>query len=117
MKATLRSINASNITVPKQVASTVSESRTKLFTTVVVTYSRVAQCNANTRSAACLTIMRRTCERGTKARLSFSGGPHAPVNVADSMEEVSVGGKIRRKWHSGNFCCAVLRYISYTKFS
>ena len=23
---------------------------------------------------------------GTKARLSFSGGPHAPVNTADSME-------------------------------
>ena len=30
--------------------------------------------------------MRRTFERGTKARLSFSGGPHSPVNVADSME-------------------------------
>ena len=30
--------------------------------------------------------MRRTFERGTKARLSFSGGPHAPVNMADSME-------------------------------
>ena len=30
--------------------------------------------------------MRRTYERGTKARLSFSGGPHAPVNMADSME-------------------------------
>ena len=25
-------------------------------------------------------------ERGAKARLSFSGGPHAPVNMADSME-------------------------------
>ena len=37
-------------------------------------------------------IMRRTYERGTKARLSFSGGPHAPVNMADSMEEVNVGG-------------------------
>ena len=32
--------------------------------------------------------MRRTFERCTKARLSFSGGPHAPVNVADSMENV-----------------------------
>ena len=31
-------------------------------------------------------IMRRTSERCTKARLSFSGGPHAPVNMADSME-------------------------------
>ena len=30
--------------------------------------------------------MRRTFERGAKARLSFSDGPHAPVNMADSME-------------------------------
>ena len=30
--------------------------------------------------------MRRTYERGTRARLSFSGGPHAPVNMAGSME-------------------------------
>ena len=30
--------------------------------------------------------MRRTYERGTKARLSLSGGPHAPVNMADSMQ-------------------------------
>ena len=37
--------------------------------------------------------MRRTYERGTKARLSFSGGPHAPVNMAESTEEVNVGGK------------------------
>ena len=37
--------------------------------------------------------MRRTHERGTKARLGFSGGPHVPVNMADSMEEVNVGGK------------------------
>ena len=37
--------------------------------------------------------MRRTYARGTKARLSFSGGPHAPVNMGDSMEEVNVGGK------------------------
>ena len=36
--------------------------------------------------------MRRTYEHVTKARLSFSGGPHAPVNMADSMEEVNVGG-------------------------
>ena len=58
--------------------------------------------------------MRRMYKRGTKARLSFSGGPYAPVNMADSMEEVNVGGKKRRKWH---VCCAVLRYISYAKFS
>ena len=30
--------------------------------------------------------MRRAYERGIKARLSFSGGPHAPVNMADSMQ-------------------------------
>ena len=30
--------------------------------------------------------MRRMFEGGTKARLSFSGGPHASVNMADSME-------------------------------
>ena len=32
------------------------------------------------------TVMRRTYERDAKARLSFSGGPHTPVNMADSME-------------------------------
>ena len=47
-------------------------------------------------------------KRGTKARLSFSGGPHAPVNLADNMEEVNVGGKKHRKWR---VCCAVLRFI------
>ena len=30
--------------------------------------------------------MCQTIERGTKARLTFSGGSHAPVNMADSME-------------------------------
>ena len=30
--------------------------------------------------------MRRTFQHGTRARLSLSGGPHAPVNMADSME-------------------------------
>ena len=30
--------------------------------------------------------MRRSLEGSTKARLSFSGGPHVPVNMADSME-------------------------------
>ena len=58
--------------------------------------------------------MRRTYARGTKTRLSFSGGPHAPVNMADSMEEGNISEKKRRKWH---VCCAVLRYISYAKFS
>ena len=33
-----------------------------------------------------VSVMRRTYERCTKARLSFSGGRHAPVNMADSME-------------------------------
>ena len=55
--------------------------------------------------------MRRTYERGTKARLCFSGRPHAPVNMADSMEEVNVGEK------KSQICCAALRYISYAKFS
>ena len=58
--------------------------------------------------------MRRTYERGTTSRLSFSCGPHAPVNMADSMEEVSVDGKKCRKWP---VCCVVLRCISYAKFS
>ena len=48
---------------------------------------------------------------------SFSGGPHAPVNMADSMEEVNVGAK-----NAGNgiletsaplYCVG---YISYAKF-
>ena len=30
--------------------------------------------------------MRRTFARDTRARLSFSGRPHAPVNMADSVE-------------------------------
>ena len=61
------------------------------------------------------TIMRRTFKRGTKARLSLSGGPHAPANIASSMEEVNVGGKIkRRKCH---VCYAALCCILYAKFS
>ena len=36
-------------------------------------------------SNASFTIMRRTFERGAEARLSFSGGPHAPVSMADSV--------------------------------
>ena len=58
--------------------------------------------------------MLRTYERRTKARLSFSDEPHAPVNMADSMEEVNVGGKKRRKWH---VFCAILCCSSYSKFS
>ena len=56
----------------------------------------------------------RAYERGTKARLSFSGGPHAPVNMADIMKEVYVGGKNAGKWQ---VCHAILRFISYAKCS
>ena len=54
--------------------------------------------------------MRRTYERGTKGRLSFSGGQHASVNMADSMEEVNVAEKKknRTKWHVS---CVVQRFI------
>ena len=34
-----------------------------------------------------------TFKGGARARLSFSVGSHAPVNMADSMEEVTIGGK------------------------
>ena len=37
--------------------------------------------------------MRRTYERGPKARLSFSGGPHASVYMANNMEEMNAGEK------------------------
>ena len=50
--------------------------------------------------------MRTTHERDTKARLSFSGGLHAPVNMAGSMEEVDVGGKTQEMAH-----------LRYAKFS
>ena len=57
--------------------------------------------------------MHRTYECDTKARISFSGGPYnAPVNMADSMEEVNV--RCRKCY----IICAVLQcYISYAKFS
>ena len=54
--------------------------------------------------------MRRTFERGTKARLSFSGGPHAPVNIADNME-VNVGGKKTQEM-ARLLCCAALYFVS-----
>ena len=57
---------------------------------------------------------KRVYECGTKARLSFSGGPLAPVNMADSMEEVSVDGEKCKNWL---VCYAVQLYISYAKFS
>ena len=37
--------------------------------------------------------MHGTFKDGAKARLNFSGGPRASVNMVDSMEEVNVGGK------------------------
>ena len=50
-------------------------------------------CHVNKPSIELLTIteasfkiMRRTSERCTKVRLSFSGGPHASVNMADGMK-------------------------------
>ena len=63
--------------------------------------------------------MRRTNERGIKARLSFSGGSHIPVNMADSMEEVNVG----RKNPAGNgilgtfaaLYCAIFRTKHFRK--
>ena len=59
--------------------------------------------------------MRRAYERGTKARLSFSGGLHAPVNMADSMEEVNVG---RKDTGNGTFSVlysAIFRTPSFRK--
>ena len=73
--------------------------------------------------------MRTMYVRGTKARLSFSGGPHAPVNMADSMEGVNVAGKHththththihkRRKWHRfAALYCAIFRTTSFRKSS
>ena len=56
--------------------------------------------------------MRRTYERGIKARLSFSGAPHA--NMADRMEEMSV------EKHAGNgtfaaLDCAIFRTLNFRK--
>ena len=50
---------------------------------------------------------------------SFSGGPHAPVNMADSMEEVNVGAK-----NAGNgiletsaplYCVGYISYATFRK--
>ena len=56
--------------------------------------------------------MRRKYERDTKARPSFSGAPHALVNMVDSisMEEVNVGENKKQEM------ARLLRCISYTKF-
>ena len=54
-------------------------------------------------------------ERGTRARLSFSGEPHAAVNMVHtcSMEEGNVGGKKHRKWH---IWCAKFHLPRFHKF-
>ena len=54
--------------------------------------------------------MRTTYEHGTKARFSFSGGPHTPVNMAESMEEVNAGIDT----FAALYC---VYYVSYAKFS
>ena len=51
--------------------------------------------------------MHTTYEHGTKGTLSFSGGPHTPVNMADSMEEVNVGVKKRSTF--AVLYCAIFR--------
>ena len=51
-------------------------------------------------------------EPGTKARLSFSGGPHAPVNMANSMEEVNVGGNKNPQEMTRLLRCTALHFVS-----
>ena len=51
-----------------------------------------------------------------QSEANFSGGPHGPANMTDSMEEVNEGGEKRGKWHSRNVCSAVYS-ISYATFS
>ena len=57
---------------------------------------------------ASFTIMRRNFERGAKARLSFSGGPQAPVNMADSILFIHMQILVDFTLHKTNFymkCC------------
>ena len=49
--------------------------------------------------------MHGTYERGTKVMLSFSGRSHTPVNMADSMEEVNVGGGGETEEMQHLLCC------------
>ena len=46
---------------------------------------------------------------GTKVRVSISGGPHAPVNMANSME-VNVGGKKMQEM-ACLLCCIALYFV------
>ena len=66
------------------------------------------------------TIMRRTHERGTKARFTgLSGGPHSPVNMADNMEEVRKVDRWRKCRKKNTFAalyCAIFRTPSVRKF-
>ena len=55
--------------------------------------------------------MRRTYERGTKARLSFSGGPYAPVNMADSMEVNVSGEKVGNGTFGVLYCAIFVRKV------
>ena len=49
---------------------------------------------------------------------SFSDGPHTPANMADSMEEVNVGGKKMEMAHLLRCAAAdILYYILYAMFS
>ena len=57
---------------------------------------------------ASFTVMRRTFERSTKARLGFSGGPHAPINMANISE---------CRWKETQRIARLLRYISCDKLS
>ena len=61
--------------------------------------------------------MRRTYERGTKARLGLSGGPHAPVNMAGIMEDVNVSGKNAGNGKFAVLYCAIFRTPSFCKSS
>ena len=59
--------------------------------------------------------MHRMYEPGTKVRLSFSSGPHIPVNMGDSME-VNVSGE--KPTGNGTFAvlfCAIFHMPSFHK--
>ena len=62
-------------------------------------------------------VMRRTYERGTKARLGLSGGPHAPVNMAGIMEDVNVSEKNAGNGKFAVLYCAIFRTPSFCKSS
>ena len=57
--------------------------------------------------------MRRTYERGTKARLILSGWSDAAVNMADSMEEVNVGEDARMAFEERFVHCNALYFVRH----